>query len=66
MRKNTNDFEKILSRLANEYDKISKEDKDKMVNELIEYIEKEKNKTFMEGYQYAISILLESIVDKDR
>ena len=38
----------------------------KMVNELIEYIEREKNKTFMEGYQYAISILLESIADKER
>ena len=36
-----------------------------MVNELIEYIEKEKNKTFMDGYKYAISILLESMVDKE-
>ncbi len=66
MQKNTNNFEKVLSQITNEYYELSQEDKDKRINELIYYIEKEKDKTFMEGYRYAISVLLESIDNKER
>lgn len=58
------DFRDWIRRILALKNQKSKKSMDVIVKEMTQILEKEKQKAFMDGYRYAISILLESMVDK--
>lgn len=58
------DFRDWIRRILVLKNQKSKKSMDVIVKEMTQILEKEKRKAFMDGYKYAISILLESMVDK--
>lgn len=58
------DFRDWIRRILALKNQKSKKSMDVIVKEMTQILEKEKQKAFMDGYKYAISILLESMVDK--
>ena len=60
------DFRDWIRRILALKNQKSKKSMDVIEKEMTQIIEKEKQKAFMDGYRYAISILLESIADNER
>ncbi len=58
------DFRDRIRRILALKNQKSNKSMDVIVKEMTQILEKEKQKAFMDGYRYAISILLESMVDK--